>query len=124
MTEADLELLRNVREVKIETSRGAGGPVHRTTIWVVVDQQDRILVRTYRGPGSRWYREALANPRCRLVAGNRVLQVRAVPANDPHRVQACSSGLLMKYAGDPATRAMVRDEVLGTTLELVPAEAG
>jgi hypothetical protein len=118
MTDAALERLRAMREVRIETSRGDGAPLHRTIIWVVVDARDRILVRTYRGPGSRWYREALANPRCRLVMGNDTLDVTAERAEEDDRVAACSAGLAEKYAGDPATPAMLRDEVLPTTLEL------
>lgn len=120
MTDHALDLLRDATEVRIETSRGPGAPVHRTTIWVVVDARDRILVRTYRGPRSRWYREALANPSCRLHVAQRVVDVRAVPADDPERIAACSAGLRRKYAGDPATPAMLRAEVLDTTLELQP----
>lgn len=121
MTEGDLELLRTAREVEIETSRGGGDPVHRTTIWVVVDERDRILVRTYLGARSRWYREALGNPNCRLRVGDHELDVTAERAEDDDRVAACSAGLAAKYAGDPATPAMLRDEVLPTTLELHPA---
>jgi hypothetical protein len=121
MTDGALERLRATREVRIETSRAEGAALHRTIIWVVVDERDRILVRTYRGPGSRWYREALANPRCRLVMGKDVLDVTAERAEDEDRVTACSAGLAEKYAGDPATPAMLRDEVLPTTLELHPA---
>lgn len=121
MTEGTLAQLRTAREVRIETSRAEGAARHRTIIWVVVDAQDRILVRTYRGPGSRWYREALANPRCRLLLGKDALDVTAERADDDDRVASCSVGLAEKYAGDPATRAMLRDEVLPTTLELHPA---
>jgi hypothetical protein len=121
MTDGLLDRLRSAREVRIETSRGEGAPVHRTIIWVVVDARDRILVRTYRGPGSRWYREVLANPRCRLLLGGDELDVTAERAEDDERVAACSSGLAEKYARDPATPAMLRDEVLPTTLELHPA---
>lgn len=41
-------------------------------------------------------------------------------ADDPARSAACSSELARKYAGDPATPAMVADEVLDTTMELRP----
>jgi len=36
-------------------------------------------------------------------------------------VAACSTELVRKYAGDPATPAMVADDVLETTLQLHPA---
>jgi hypothetical protein len=122
MTDTVLDRLRTKHEVRIETSRGGGAPVHRTIIWVVVDARDRILVRTYRGPASRWYREAVANPRCRLLVGADAVDVTVERADDADRIAACSAGLAEKYAGDPATPAMLRDEVLPTTLELHPAE--
>lgn len=117
---ADLALLRDTREVSIETSAGEGAPVHRTVIWVVVDGEDRVLVRTYRGPGSRWYREVLARPDCRLRVGDQVLDVRAVPAGDDDRIAAYSDELLRKYARSRSTPSMLADELLPTTLELLP----
>ena len=115
-----LQRLRDAEEVRIETRRGTEGPIHRTIIWVVVDDHDRVLVRTYLGPGSRWYREALANPDCGLWLGREMLPVRAERAEDPDRVEAASLGFTTKYAGQPSMRAMVRTEVLPTTLELLP----
>ncbi len=41
-------------------------------------------------------------------------------ATDPERVTAYSAELERKYAGNRATPAMVADEVLETTLELLP----
>jgi len=35
----------------------------------------------------------------------------------------CSGELARKYAGDPATAAILRDEVLDTTLELRPIDS-
>ncbi len=48
------------------------------------------------------------------------IKVRIEHATDPERVTACSAELERKYAGDPATPAMVAEEVLETTLELLP----
>jgi hypothetical protein len=123
MTEADLELLRAAREVRIETSRAEGAPVHRTIIWVVVDERDRVLIRTYGGSGSRWYREALSSGRCRLLVEGRAVEFGVEVADDPERIAACSAALADKYRGDASTPAMLRDEVLGTTLQLHPAHA-
>lgn len=115
-----LELLRGAREVEIETSRAPGAPHHRSIIWVVVDAQDRVLIRTYRGPGSRWYREALSGPECRLHAGGRIIDVRVVPAADDARIGAYNEELQRKYARSKSTPFMLADEVLPTTLELLP----
>jgi hypothetical protein len=116
---SDLERLRTLEEVEIETSAGELGPIHRTIVWVVVDEQDRVFVRSYRGPGARWFREITAQPEGRLHVGGRALTIRAVAATDPDRVTACSEGLRRKYAGHSSTPFMVRN-YLETTLELLP----
>ena len=117
-----LAALREEAEVRIET-RGEDGAVHRTIIWVVVDAADRALIRSYRGAGARWYREAVATEAAALLVGETRVPVRLESATDPERIEACSRELEAKYAGDPATPAMVRPEILGTTLECRPSEA-
>jgi hypothetical protein len=115
-----LDRLRTTEEVRIETRAAPSAPAHRTTIWVIVDDRGRVLIRTYQGPSSRWYREALANPECLLWLGSEPVRVRAEPANDPDRIAAASRGYEAKYAGDPAVRGMVTEAQLPTTLELRP----
>ncbi|HTI29515.1 MAG TPA: DUF2255 family protein [Methylomirabilota bacterium] len=115
----DLDLLRAEEEIEIETRPNDDGTTHRTIIWVVVDEQDRVLIRSYRGPGARWFREVVAQPDCRIHIAGRILDARAVPATDPDSVAACSEGLRTKYAGHSATPSM-RRSYLETTLELVP----
>jgi hypothetical protein len=121
--EAELRpALRTARTVRIETSATPGAPVHRATIWVVVDETGRVLVRSWRGARGRWYRELLAHPRGTLLVGSRHIRVRAEPAGDQDRVEACSRGLREKYAGSRQSLAsMLVPEVLPTTLELLPA---
>ena len=116
---SDLALLREEQEIEIETSAAEEAPLHRAIIWVVVDDRERVLIRSYRGPAARWFREITAHPDGRVHAAGRALDVRAVPAADPDRVAACSDGLRSKYAGDPATPRMLRDH-LEATLERVP----
>jgi hypothetical protein len=116
---SDLALLREEDEIEIETAAGGEGPTHRAIIWVVVDDRDRVLIRSYRGPGARWFREIAARPEGLIYIRERALPVRAIPANDDDRIAACSEGLRRKYAGDPAMPRMLRDH-LETTLELVP----
>jgi hypothetical protein len=120
MTDDELARLRKAQEVRIETSRGDGAPVHQTVIWVVVDDADRVLVRTFRGAGSRWYREAAANPAVRLLWDDLAVAFLAEPADDPERIASCSDGLRAKYRRSASLDAMLRDEVLETTLELRP----
>jgi hypothetical protein len=125
MTAFDPELrlaLRGARTVRVETSAGAGRPVHEALIWVVVDDAGRVLVRSWRGERGRWYRELRANPSGTLLVGSRRVPVRAEHAADPERVEACSRGLRQKYASARGSLAeMLVDAVLPTTLELHPA---
>src|SRR5918992_4561504 len=91
--DAEISLaLRGARTVRIETSAAPGRPVHRATIWVVVDDAGRLLVRSYLGERGRWYRELRANPTGALIFDGRRILVRAEPASDPERVEACSAG--------------------------------
>lgn len=116
-----LDRLRDEIEVRIETRPQPDGPVHRAIIWVVVDDADRVLIRSYRGATARWYREALSGTEVALLVDRDRVAVTVEHATDAERIAACSAELLRKYAGDPAAAAMVRDDVLDTTLELHPA---
>jgi hypothetical protein len=121
-SDEDLDLLRRTAEVEIETTMGAGEPSHRTVIWAVVDEADRVLIRSYQGAQARWYREALASGTAVILAGDSRIAVRIEPATDDERVTACSKALEAKYPGRRSTEAMLRHEILDTTLELLPAE--
>ena len=117
-----LKLLDETAEIDIETSRGAGAPVHRTTIWIVV-AGDAVYVRSVRGPAGRWYRELVANPRGAVHAGDTSVAVQAHAATDPASVALVSDALnkkcLARWPGP--TAAMLREETLPTTLRLEPA---
>ena len=116
-----LDALRAARTVRIETSRGVGQPRHETVIWLVVDESGSALVRWVRGRRGRWYRELVANPQGAVTVSGSRIGVHAEPATDPDRIEACSDALRAKYprAGQ-SLASMLRDEVLDTTLELMP----
>lgn len=117
-----LSLLDKIQEVHIETRRDEDSPVHRTIVWVVVVEGE-VFVRSVRGPKGRWYREISANPDGALHAGDRRIPVRAAPATDGPTTEAVSDAIRSKYEGDwpGPTAAMVRSDVLTTTLKLSPA---
>jgi hypothetical protein len=115
----ELELLDRTQEVDIETQAPERG-ARRTTIWIVVDDGD-AFVRTYKGPNSRWYRDATANPAVAIHVAGRRLPATAIPATDPDSIERTSAGFRRKYAADPATKAMIAPNVLDTTLRLEPA---
>jgi hypothetical protein len=60
-----LNQLNTIEEIDIET-RSATGRTHRTTLWVVVVDND-VYVRSVRGRSGRWYREIAANPQGAIV---------------------------------------------------------
>jgi hypothetical protein len=113
-----LDLMARTREVEIETS-APDGTIHRTIIWVVV-ADGLAYIRSHRGATARWYREISADPLGAIIAGDRRIEVRAVPATDAASLDACSRGLWAKYPEDPATGAMVAPSVQETTLRLEP----
>ena len=86
----------------------------------MVDASDRVLVRSWKGPGARWYREAVAASHAALVLHGTHLAVRVERATDPARIESCSQELLAKYGGGATAWSMVREEILDTTLELHP----
>lgn len=117
----DATRMRNARTVRIETSAGAGKPVHRAIIWIVVDETGRAYVRSWLGERGRWYRELVANPTGAVHVDGRRIAVRATRA-DAEGIETCSRLLREKHRTSRASLAsMLRDEVLDTTLELEPA---
>ena len=115
----DLDLLDRTQEIEIET-QAPDKAARRTVIWVVVDD-DEVFVRTYRGAGSRWFRDVEANPAVAVHVRGKRLPATAIPATDPDAIERTSAGFLRKYAGDPAAKAMIKPDILDTTLRLEPA---
>ena len=115
-SQEELDLIDRTEEVEIETN-GADGAVHRTIIWAIVDG-DEVYVRSYRGPNARWYREASADPAVALHVDGQRMAAKAVPANESESIERTSDGLLHKYPDDPATKSMIRPEVLDLTFRL------
>jgi hypothetical protein len=117
-TTEELNKLDSTKEVHIETHEGSG--VYRTIIWVVVDEGE-VFIRSVRGDKGRWYQRALANPNVALLAGEVRIQAVAIPAPDPESVERVNQGLRDKYRPGGSLDAMLRSEVLGTTMRLDPA---
>jgi hypothetical protein len=117
-----LDLLDETDEVYIETRRDAGSSEHRTIVWAVVVDGE-VFVRSVRGNKGRWYREISSNLEGALHAGDNRIPVRAVPATDGLTVDAVSDAYRAKYEDEypGPTAAMLRPDVLPTTLKLSPA---
>jgi hypothetical protein len=106
-------------EIDIETSEGDGAPVHRTTIWAVVEGGD-VYVRSLRGTGGRWYRELMANGEGVVHVDGESYPVRAVLAADPESIERASEGLRRKYPASRSLDSMLVEDILETTVRLEP----
>ena len=117
-----LDALDRAGEVRIGTRRDASSPTHETVIWAVV-VDGGAFARSVRGGKGRWYREASANPEVTLRVNDERLPVLAVPEADARAIEKVSGAIRDKYgASYPGpTAAMLREEVLATTLRLLPA---
>jgi hypothetical protein len=115
-----LQLLADSREIEIETSQHADARSHRTTIWVVVDDEGRALIRSVDGASARWFREAAANSDVTVHVRDREIPSTAVLASDDDRIAAASRGYRDKYGRSRSTESMLARDILSTTLELVP----
>jgi hypothetical protein len=108
------------REVEIETRQAEDAPVHRTTIWAVVDQGE-VFVRSLKGARGRWYRELVAQPDAAVLhARGEAFPVQAVEAADPASVERTSEALRRKYSDSRALESMLADDILETTVRLDP----
>jgi hypothetical protein len=115
------EVLRRLaaeEEIEIET-QAPDGPVHRTTIWVVVDD-GVVLVRSVRGESGRWFREAKANPAVAVHVDGRRLPATAVPATDPDSIDRINAALTAKYEGVEGYDSMLEPDVLSANYRLEP----
>src|SRR5438876_12398281 len=106
--------LRDVQEVAIRTEKHTKTAV---VIWVVVADEE-VFVRSVGGAKGRWYRDLAAGGPATLEFAGRRLAVQAVPASDPDAVARASREYLRKYRPSPYAQAMVKSEVLPTTLRL------
>ena len=113
-----LNQLTNAEEIEIET-RSAKGRTPRTTIWVIVDDNN-VYVRSVHGGNGRWYQHVTANPDAAIHIAGRRLAVHAVPVSDEALIARVSNDYLRKYRDDPSANSMVLAETLPTTLRLEP----
>jgi len=111
-----LRELRDVREVAIRTGKH---PKTAVVIWVVV-AGDEVFVRSVYGAKGRWYRDLAAGGPATLEFAGRQLAVQASPVSDPAAIDRASREYPRKYRPSPYAQAMVKSEVLSTTLRLEP----
>jgi hypothetical protein len=114
--ETTRDLLHSAIEVAIHTGANTDRGV---VIWVVV-VGDSVFARSFRGPSAKWYASAIADSRATLALDDRRWPVRVTTVSDPAVIGEVSAAYLGKYATSPYAKAMVRTEILPTTLRLDP----
>jgi hypothetical protein len=111
-----LRALHDISEVTIRTGKHPNTPV---VIWVVVADGD-VFVRSVQGAKGRWYRDLTGGGPAMLEFADRTLAVQAVSATDAASTDRASREYLRKYQPSPYAPAMVKPEILSTTLRLEP----
>jgi hypothetical protein len=119
MANFDADTLRELRDVQEIAIRTEKHPNSAVVIWVVV-ADDEIFVRSVQGTKGRWYRDLAAGGPATLEFAGRRLAVQAIPEGDPAAVDRASREYLGKYQPSPYAQAMVKSEILSTTLRLEP----
>jgi hypothetical protein len=119
MAKFDADTLRELRDFKEVAIRTENHPESAVVIWVVV-AADEVFVRSVRGSKGRWYRDLATGGSATLEFAGRRLGVQALPASDADSIARASREYLSKYQPSPYAQAMVRAEVLPTTLRLEP----
>lgn len=112
-----LDRIADAKEVVIETH--SGDRSYRTIIWVAV-VDGSIYVRSVRGEAGRWYQRARVEPSVALHIGATAIPLEAIPATDDASVARASRGFEEKYPRGQSLAAMLRPDVLDTTLRLEP----
>ena len=119
MTNFDADTLRELRDVREVAIRTEKHPKTAVVIWVVV-ADDEVFVRSVRGAKGRWYSDLSAGGPATLEFAGRRLAVQAIPVSDPAAVARASHEYLSKHKPSPYAQAMVKSQVLPTTLRLEP----
>jgi hypothetical protein len=113
---ATVNTLHEAKEVRIRTEKH---PKSAVVIWIVTAGND-VFVRSVRGAEGRWYRDLAGGGPVILEIGRRKVAAQAVPASDAASIERVSAAYLAKYRPSPYAEAMVKPEVLSTTLRLEP----
>lgn len=119
MAQFDSDTLRQLREAREVAIRTDKHPDSAVTIWVVVADGE-VFVRSVSGTKGRWYRDLAAGGPATLELAGRRLAVQAAPVADPAALDRASREYLRKYRPSPYAEAMVKPEILATTLRLEP----
>jgi hypothetical protein len=97
-------------------------PGQRIPIWIVIDA-DAVYVRSVRGPDGKWYQALAAGRPFTLRAADAEWSIAGQHVTDQAEVARVSEAFSRKYQQrwPGPTAAMLRPEVLPTTMRVAPA---
>jgi len=118
-TASQLATLHDVQLIRITPAdeRAAGRTIGVTEI------AGRVFVRSWKGPGSGWYRAVLACGGAHISGLDVEIEVDVAVSRASDADTAVDAEFLRKYTG-VAAGEMTRDPARGTTLELLPIADG
>ena len=119
-TDEDLAAIGDAREPLIAAARGDGAFRSDVTVWIVRVGDD-LYMRSWRGRGGSWFRQALRSGRARVRAGDTVRTVTVEEA-DPQTRDAVDAAYRAKYGqGNSHVDEMTSPSAVEATLRLLPA---
>jgi hypothetical protein len=121
-TSDELAAIASAAELQIAPLRPDGTPRDPVTIWVVRTGDD-LYVRSYRGTGGSWFRQAQARRQGRIQAGGITKDVTFADETGPAVNDQIDAAYRSKYRsyGGTYVEPMVSPTARATTLRLVPA---
>jgi hypothetical protein len=120
----ELDRIANTEELRLATRRPDGTLRNPVTIWVVRHGDD-LYVRSYRGPGGSWYRNARQRRDGHIQAGGVEKDVTFADADDDldDQIDAAYRTKYHRYSGS-YVGPMISPQARATTTKLVPRTAG
>jgi hypothetical protein len=118
-TSEELSAIAAARELEIQSVRPGGTLRKPVTIWVV-RQGDDLYVRSWRGPGSAWFRGVQDRHEGRIRAGGVDKDVTFVDTPEKPLNAAIDVAYRAKYGDSRYAPPMVSEPARSTTIRLVP----
>lgn len=123
-TNDELTRIGAAEELQIAPLRSDGTLPKPVTIWVVRVGDD-LYIRSYRGPGSGWFRGVQVRHEGRIQAGGVTRDVAFVDETAPGVNDQIDAAYRAKYGRYPQYVApMLTAEVRATTIKLTPRASG
>ena len=118
-TTSELERIERARELELASLSSNGVLRKRVTIWVVRHGDD-LYVRSWRGPGSAWFRGVKDSHHGKIRAGVIEREVTFIDTDDPSINAAIDVRYRAKYGDSGYVTPMVTEPARSTTIKLVP----